>query len=87
MVDSLISQYGLGELHAVIDSNSYQQLMNKTALLILVFLSLQVLLGILKVVWVLPLGIAVTHNAVAALLLLTITLNYIIYAQPTSQFN
>ncbi len=39
-------------------------------------------------VWVLPLGIAVAHNAVAALLLLTIiTLNYIIYAQPTSRFN
>lgn len=67
---------------------SRDSLINRIALMILFVLSLQVLLGILNVVWVLPLGIAVAHNAVAALLLLTlVTLNYVLYAKPTARFN
>jgi heme a synthase len=45
-------------------------------ILLLLFISLQIGLGILNVIYLLPLPIAVAHNAVAALLLLTlITLN------------
>ncbi|MFZ0219398.1 MAG: COX15/CtaA family protein [Candidatus Aquirickettsiella sp.] len=45
-------------------------------------LGLQISLGILNVVWLLPLSIAMAHNAVAALLLLTIiTLNISLYGK------
>ena len=45
-------------------------------ILLLFLLGLQICLGVLNVLWVLPLPIAMAHNAVAALLLLTIiTLN------------
>lgn len=44
--------------------------------LLLLFLGLQISLGVLNILWVLPLPIAIAHNAVAALLLLAlITLN------------
>lgn len=46
-------------------------------LILALLLLLQVSLGILNVIWLLPLPIAVAHNAVAALLLLTVvTINY-----------
>jgi cytochrome c oxidase assembly protein subunit 15 len=41
-------------------------------LLLLIFLILQITLGILNVIWLLPLPIAVAHNGVATLLLLTL---------------
>lgn len=45
-------------------------------------LLLQISLGIINVVWLLPLPAAVLHNAVAAILLLTVvTLNYIVFKQ------
>ncbi len=50
---------------------------------ILAFLSLQVLLGISNVVFGLPLAVAVAHNGVAALLLLSVvTLRYLIASRP-----
>lgn len=64
---------------------SQEKLLHKIALSILIILLFQVSLGILNVVWLLPLGIAVAHTAVAALLFLTvITLNYALYAKPTT---
>jgi len=51
-------------------------------LIILFLLSLQVILGILNLVLMLPLPIAVSHNAVAALLCIVIvSLNYAFYAK------
>lgn len=56
---------------------AFKQNLKMLSLTILLLLMLQVLLGILNVWAFLPLSIAVSHNAVAALLLLTIvTLNY-----------
>lgn len=49
---------------------------------ILIILLLQFTLGILNVVWLLPLPIAVAHNGVAALLLLTMaTLNFSLFCR------
>lgn len=51
-----------------------------TALAMIILLILQILLGITNILAVLPLPIAVAHNAVAALLLLSlVSLNYCIY--------
>jgi cytochrome c oxidase assembly protein subunit 15 len=51
-------------------------------LLILLLLAIQFSLGVLNVVWVLPLPIAVAHNGFAALLLLTlVTLNFVVFSQ------
>ena len=44
----------------------------KLAALILFLLVLQIVLGILNVIWLLPVQIAVLHNGIAAILLLTI---------------
>jgi heme a synthase len=57
-------------------SYRYSKPLRLISLLILLFLTLQIGLGILNVIWLLALPVAVAHNAVAALLLLTlITLN------------
>ncbi|TLY47127.1 MAG: heme A synthase [Gammaproteobacteria bacterium] len=50
------------------------------AILLLLLLGLQISLGVLNILWVLPLSTAMSHNAIAALLLLTlITLNASLY--------
>ncbi len=52
------------------------------SLLLVIFLALQISLGLLNVIWLLPLSIAIAHNGVATLLLLLlITLNS--YLSPT----
>ncbi len=54
--------------------------MQKTSLLLIAFLFTQVFLGITNVLAVLPLFVAVAHNAISALLLTTlITINYKLY--------
>jgi len=58
----------------------YQQILGG---LIAALLILQISLGILNVVWQLPLSIAVIHNAVAAMLLIAvITVNFGLYPNP-----
>lgn len=60
------------------DSN---QLLVDLGSLMLIILTLQVLLGISNVVFGLPLAVAVAHNAVAALLLLSVVaVNYVLWA-------
>lgn len=82
---ALITSLYLLSLFVGIFLYSQEKLLHKIALSILIILLFQVSLGILNVVWLLPLGIAVAHTAVAALLLLTvITLNYALYAKPTT---
>lgn len=52
------------------------------AIFLITLIGIQVSLGILNVIWVLPLPIALAHNAMAALLLLTIiTLNISLYSK------
>lgn len=54
--------------------------LKKIAVVVLLILCVQILLGILNVVWFLPLAVAVLHNGVAALLLLAVvSLNYGLY--------
>lgn len=56
----------------------------RVAVLLKLLLVTQIALGILNVVAKLPLGVAVAHNGVAALLLLTlITLNYMVWSSQT----
>lgn len=53
------------------------------AVCLVLFIALQMSLGALNVLWVLPLSIALAHNTVAALLLLTlITLNINLHGRP-----
>lgn len=53
------------------------------SVVIAVLLTIQILLGVTNVVALLPLPIAIAHNAVAALLLLAlVTLNYYLYSHP-----
>ncbi len=47
-------------------------LLRRIGLILLLLLTLQISLGVLNVLWALPLWIAMAHNAVAALLLLTL---------------
>lgn len=56
----------------------------KIALFMLVLLAIQITLGILNVRWLLPLPIAVLHNGVAALLLLTMV-SLVFYAFKSSK--
>jgi len=54
-------------------------ILNKLAVLLIIVLTCQVLLGIANVILSLPIGIAVAHNGVGALLLLTmVTINHAI---------
>lgn len=54
--------------------------LRRLAILLILLLCLQISLGALNVLWMLPLPIAMAHNAIAALLLLTlITLNISLY--------
>ena len=61
-------------------TKSNSDLLKKTALLMLIVLGIQIGLGISNVVFMLPLAVAVLHNAVAAcLLLVMILLTYTMY--------
>jgi cytochrome c oxidase assembly protein subunit 15 len=61
-------------------------LLRTIAIVLLLVLFIQISLGILNVLWLLPLDIAVAHNAFAALLLLTVvTLNFVLYAKRPAQ--
>lgn len=65
---------------------SHATVLKKIALAMIIILLAQITLGILNVVWLLPLPSAVAHNGVAALLLLSlVTLNYALYAKPKSR--
>jgi len=57
-----------------------RNVVRKPALLVLAALVLQIILGIVNVLWLIPLPIAVAHNAGGAVLLLTmVNLNYRLY--------
>lgn len=59
---------------------SHSHVLKVIAIITILLLALQILLGISNVVWLLPVIVAVAHNGVAALLLLTmVTLNYATY--------
>lgn len=67
----------LGGLSIALILSSKTRVIKKIAFAILILLALQICLGILNVIWLLPLPIADAHNGVAGLLLLSVvTLNY-----------
>jgi len=76
-VGAVITTLVLSILALLILIKINNNILRKLAVLLLVFLATQVSLGIANVVLVLPIPIAVSHNGVAALLLLTLLLiNY-----------
>ncbi len=59
-----------------------EPVVRRVAIVVLVLLGIQIVLGISNVIFHLPLPVAVTHNGVAALLLLSLlTLLYLLYLQ------
>ncbi|MEM1243955.1 MAG: COX15/CtaA family protein [Pseudomonadota bacterium] len=80
-IGALITATYLGLLAIALLLKKYNPGLRKIGLVMLIFLSLQVLLGIMNVILLLPLSIALLHNLVAAILLLSVvTLNYYIRA-------
>jgi len=76
-VGALIVVFYLGFLLSKLYRYAGGREMRKQAHVILGLLTLQVLLGMSNIIWSLPLPIAVAHNAVGALLLLSmVSLNY-----------
>lgn len=73
---AIITSIYLGLVAYKLFNRTKNNFMRSIALLLALLLVMQISLGILNVVWLLPLPIAMAHNAVAALLLLTlVTLN------------
>jgi len=67
---------------------SRSKVLLRFSLVILLLLFVQVALGIMNLVMVLPLHVALTHNAVAALLLVTVVaLNYALYPRKQGALN
>lgn len=78
-IGALISIFVIGGLAIVVFLKSTSAVIKKSCLLVLAMLGLQVTLGILNVLMQLPIFIAVAHNAVATILLLSLLLlNYFI---------
>ncbi|MEN9917377.1 MAG: Heme synthase, cytochrome oxidase biosis protein Cox15-CtaA [Pseudomonadota bacterium] len=70
----------LGLLAYKLLSITKKNFLRSVAVLLMCLIFLQIILGSLNVLWILPLPIAMAHNAIAALLLLTlITLNISLY--------
>lgn len=84
-IGGLVTAVYLSVLAICIMLSARQVEFRRIALFMLVVLFTQVCLGILNVILLLPLGIAVAHNAFASVLLLTlVTLNYVLYAKPSA---
>jgi len=76
----------IGGLSIYLISSAKTKFLRVIAWHILFFLCLQITLGVLNIEWLLPLPIAVAHNGVAALLLLSlVTLNYSVFKKPLSK--
>jgi heme a synthase len=74
---AIVTAFYLLALSIWIISTTLLSVLKKIAIGIIIVLCLQVLLGILNIVLLLPIGIAVLHNGVAAvLLMLLVTLTY-----------
>ncbi len=81
-IGALLTTLVIGWLAVLTWKRSQKALIRKIDLVMAGFLIVQILLGITNILAILPLPVAVAHNAVAALLLLSlVTLNYFIYAK------
>lgn len=80
---AFFTAFYLGALSITILWSRHTQGLRASAATLLILLILQILLGIANVMMQLPLGIAVAHNGVAALLLMTmVTLIYALKSKP-----
>lgn len=80
---ALITAMVIGWLAFHVFSRARSLALRVVSLIIAVLLTIQILLGVTNVLALLPLPIAVAHNAVAALLLLAlVTLNYYLHSHP-----
>lgn len=79
---ALLTTLIIGWLAMLTLKHQSKTLIRNIGLVMVGLLILQILLGITNILAILPLPVAVAHNAVAALLLLSlVTLNYFIYAK------
>jgi len=82
-VGALITALVIGWLAFHIFARARSVAIRVISVIITVLLTIQILLGVTNVLAVLPLPIAIAHNAVAALLLLAlVTLNYYLHSHP-----
>lgn len=85
---ALITTLYLGWLGLRLILDNYTQALRYLGGLLLILLLLQVSLGILNVLLKLPLHVAVSHNAVAALLLLSlVSINFHLYAKKMDELS
>lgn len=84
---ALITFVTVGLLSVCVMAKSQTNTLRRIAAIMLLLLIVQVALGIANVVWLLPSAIDIAHNAVAALLLLSVvTLNYALHSAPQRGF-
>lgn len=82
-IGALITALVIGWLAFHVFARARSIIIRAISVIIAVLLTIQILLGVTNVLAVLPLPIAVAHNAVAALLLLAlVTLNYYLHSDP-----
>jgi cytochrome c oxidase assembly protein subunit 15 len=80
-IGALITAVYLGLLSIYLMTGFKNNFIRRLGMIILLLLCCQVILGILNVIYMLPLSTAVLHNAMAALLLLAlVTLNYFCFS-------
>jgi heme a synthase len=79
---ALLTLVYIGGLALYLFFKVHVNLIRRLAILIAILLLIQIVLGILNVIWLLPISIAVLHNGIAALLLVAlVALNYSLYAK------
>jgi heme a synthase len=82
-IGALVTALVIGWLAFQVFARARHMAVRALSLIIAVLLTIQILLGVTNVLAILPLPIAIAHNAVAALLLLAlVTLNYYLQSHP-----
>lgn len=82
-IGALITALVIGWLAFHVFARARSIALRAVSIIISVLLTIQILLGVTNVLAILPLPIAIAHNAVAALLLLAlVTLNYYLHSRP-----
>jgi len=83
---ALVTFLFLGALSLKLMLDNYTPALRRTGLVLLILLVMQITLGILNVLLKLPLHVAVSHNAIAALLVLTlVAINFAVYVKKMDQ--
>jgi len=85
-IGALLTALYIGWLGAWLILSAKTTLMKNLGAITLIVLIMQITLGVLNIVWKLPLSVAVMHTAVAALLLISvISINFCLLKKPTEK--